>query len=147
MHCVVLRRQRARGRLVVVDRSLLATPSLLVSPVLANLQALHPQGSCIVTSSRAKAVSCWDLTALQLARAATPTPAAARPAGGAGDVTRTQLQLEAVSGSVVVCVRFLTGERCRLSVVLCTGWALVRPGASHTTSRNSSDTTSPCCRH
>lgn len=69
------------------------------------LQAIHPEGSCVLTSSRAGKLSLWDISGLDT------SAAAAVAAGSAGaEVCREAWLAADHPDSAVDCIRFLTGE-------------------------------------
>lgn len=80
--------------------------------------ALHPEGSCVLTSSRTGKLTLWDLSGLDVSPAAaaaaagsaSAAAAAAAAAGAAGVSKDSWLAPERPESSAVDCIRFLTGD-------------------------------------
>lgn len=87
--------------------------------VSATPQALHPQGSCVLTSSRTGKLTLWDLSGLDVSAAAAAGAAAgsasataAAAASGVAAVSKDSwMPPERPESSAVDCIRFLTGRR------------------------------------
>eukprot|EP00878_Enallax_costatus_P018005 GHUV01018931.1.p1 GENE.GHUV01018931.1~~GHUV01018931.1.p1 ORF type:complete len:475 (+),score=169.25 GHUV01018931.1:778-2202(+) len=77
---------------------------------------LHPQGHCIITSNRSGKLSRWNIQQLlpapEAAQQACQGTATAAAAGAQADVVKEPLLLSGgPGGSVVDCMRFLSGDR------------------------------------
>lgn len=72
------------------------------------LQDLHPQGTCVVSSSsRGQKLSTWDLSQLPLAAA--DAAAAAAGVASSATVVRNSLLLDGGQDCTADCLRFVTG--------------------------------------
>jgi hypothetical protein len=67
-------------------------------------QAIHPDGTCVLTSSRAGKLSLWDISGLD-----TSAAEAAVQGSAAAEVRREAWLTAEHPDSAVDCIRFLTG--------------------------------------